>query len=66
MNTCVECGQPCRDDKCPDCRYRGGGRVTDTEQHERDTVEVFLRHSRSHFRSGFTADQLQQVGRSER
>jgi hypothetical protein len=66
VNKCKECGAPCQDDRCPDCRYRSGGPQKDGEAHTRDVVEVMVRHSAGHFRDGFTSDQLQQVSPSER
>jgi hypothetical protein len=66
MNVCNRCGAVCLDDPCIDCRYRRGGRVSDREEQEMDLVDQMVRHSKKHFRDGFTPDQIQQVSCSER
>jgi len=66
QNTCQHCGRPCQDEQCLDCRYRSGRNLGEEEVRERDTVEIMVRHSKKHFRSAFTSDQLQQISASER
>ena len=67
LRKCDKCGKPSSSGECPDCRYRNGGQLPEREEHERDTAERMLRHSRAFFLEGsFTSDQLMQVSPQER
>ena len=51
MNPCKQCGRPTSNTKCPDCRYRNGGKLLEGEERERvrDVVEEMARHSAEFF-----------------
>jgi predicted amidophosphoribosyltransferase len=66
QHRCKKCGKPTSNDGCLDCRYRNGGSLQEDEQPAYDTIDRMLRHSQTHFRDGFSSDQLQQVSPSER
>jgi len=66
MNTCKKCGKPTSNVECLGCRYRQGGRLHDNPEAEHDLVDQMLRHSKKHFRDGFTLEQILQVSPSER
>lgn len=66
MNVCQKCGKPCQHEECPDCRYRDGRSLGEAETPEGDLVQMMIRHTRKHFRDGFSSDQLQQVSPAER
>lgn len=64
---CKECGKVCRNELCPDCRYRNGGPINESEVvRDRTLVQVFASRSDTLFRAAFTSEQLQQVSPSER
>lgn len=48
LTVCDDCGKPCLDNLCPDCRYRNGGTLPEKseEYHVPDLVEIFERNAR--------------------
>lgn len=63
MNRCVNCGQPCQDELCLDCRYRHGGHFVESEIEARDLLWFF---HQERFSAGFTWEQLTLVAEYER